>query len=227
MTPALTTTPSAHQGTTTYPWHLLEHATQCFQDHHTFQYYRLNITKIQQNKDNTSGDESTTDTEHTVTAPSTRTCPVPPPRPSKATNIKQTSANQWKQPTQAHPETAPLRKSPLLPTLPAQTFIPRPSTFNNSRNTTIPRPSTFNNSRKTTLPRPSPFITRPSPIYNNFHQQPYTSWPFNYQQIPLLPLPSHQVPAFTGPYPQIPGHLTQQVYYIPVVLPYPPQYYTA
>ena len=54
----------------------------------------LNITKNQQNKDNTSGDEITKDTEHTATMPPTRTHPIPPPRPSKATNIKQTSANK-------------------------------------------------------------------------------------------------------------------------------------
>ena len=36
-----------------------------------------------------------------------------------ATNIKQTNASQQKQPTQAHPYPAPVRKSPLLPTPPA------------------------------------------------------------------------------------------------------------
>ena len=55
----------------------------------------LSITKNQQKKDNTSGDEITSDTEHTATTPPTRTHPIPPPRPSKATNVKQTSANQW------------------------------------------------------------------------------------------------------------------------------------
>ena len=79
----------------------------------------LNITKNQQNKDNTSGDEITSDVEHTATTPPTRTCPIPPPRPSKATNVKDTSANQQKQPTQVHPDPTPVRKSPLLPTPPA------------------------------------------------------------------------------------------------------------
>ena len=54
----------------------------------------LIITKNQQNKDNTLGDEITSDREHTATMPPTRTCPIPPPRPSKATNVKPTSANQ-------------------------------------------------------------------------------------------------------------------------------------
>ena len=168
--------------------------------------------------------QSTTILEHEITSTPPRTHPVAPPRPSKATNVKQTSANQWKQPTQAHPDPAPVRKSPLLPTLPTQhrqTIIPGPSTFNNSRNPTFTRPSPFYNRF-----HQQPFITRPSLIYNKAHQQPYTPRPFNHQQIPLLPLPSHQIPAFPGPYPQIPGHLTQQVYYIPVLLPYPPQYYT-
>ena len=107
-----------------------------------------------------------------------------------------------------HPQCT--RKTPLLPTLPASA-----RQFNNRNN------------YKQFIPRPSPFITRPSPIYNRFQQQPYTPRPFNHQQILLLPLLSHQIPAFTGPYPQIPGHLTLQVSYLPVLLPYLLQYYAA
>ena len=137
---------------------------------------------------------------------------------------------------QVHPEPTPVRKSLLLPTLPAQTYIPGPSTVNSSRHTYIPRPSTFNSSRKSTFARPSefnnnrfhqqPFITRPSPIYNTAHQHPYTLRPFHHQQIPLLPIPSHQIPAFTGPYPQTPGHLTPQVCYLPGLLLHLLQHYT-
>ena len=143
--------------------------------------------------------------------PPTRTHPIPPPRPSKATNIKQTSENQWKQPTQVHPDPTLARKSPLLPTLPAQsrqTVISGPSTFNSSRKPTFPRPSMLNNNRF----HQQPFITRPSLIHNRFQQQPYTPRPFNHQQIPLLPLPSHQILAFPGPFQHTPGHLTPKVY---------------
>ena len=87
---------------------------------------------------------------------------------------------------------------------------------------TFPRPLLHNSQsyHRQFFPRPSPFITRPSLIYNRFHQQPYTPRPFNHQWIPLLPLPSHQIPAFPGPHQQTPGHLTPQVSYIPVLLPY-------
>ena len=54
----------------------------------------------------------------------------------------------------------------------------------------------------------------------DLQQQPYTPRPFNHQWIPLLPLPLHQIPAFPGPHQQTPGHLTAQVSYIPVLLPY-------
>ena len=85
--------------------------------------------------------------------------------------------NTRKQPTQVHPDPTPVRKSPLLHTLPAQsrqTFIPGPSTFNSSRKPTFARPSVFNNNRF----HQQPFITRPSLIYNTVHQQPYTPRPF-------------------------------------------------
>ena len=127
--------------------------------------------------------------------------------------------------------------------------IPGPSTVNSSRHTYIPRPSTFNSSRKSTITRPSEFnndrfhqqhIPRPSPSpprYNtyptfsgpatlnnhSYYLQPHIPRP--YQQIPLLPL--HQIPAFTGPYQQISGHLTPQVCYLPVLLLHPLQQYTA
>ena len=117
----------------------------------------------------------------------------------------------------------PTCKSPLLPTPPAPTrqnirsTIPRPSTSNNSRKPTFPRPSVLNSNRF----HQQPFITRPSPIYNRFHQQPFTPRPFNHQQIPLLPLPSHQIQAFSGPQQQRQGHYTQQVslpLYVPIVI---------
>ena len=178
-------------------------------------------------------EQSITILKDETTSTPTRTCPIPLPRPSKATNVKQTNANQQKQPTQAHPYPAPVRKSPLLPTPPAserqfnnmnnyKQHTPRPSTFDNSRNPTFTRPSLFYNRF-----HQQPVITRPFPIYNNFQQQPYTPRPFNHQQIPLLPLPSHQILAFPRPLPQAPEHFMQQVYYIPVLLPYLPQYYTA
>ena len=99
----------------------------------------LNIAKNQQDKDNTARDEITSDMEHTATMPPTRTCPIPPSKPLKATNIKQRSANQQKQLTQVHPDPTPVRKLPLLPTPPAQ-------------------------STQTFISRPSPFITRPFPV---------------------------------------------------------------
>ena len=166
-----------------------------------------------------------------------------------ATHIKQISAHQQKQLTQAHPYPAPVRKSPLLPTPPASErisnninnytqHITRPSAFNNNRKSTFARPSEFNNHRfhQQHIPGPSPSPPRyntyptfsgPATMNNySYYLQPHIPRPFNYQQIPLLPLPSHQIPAFTGPYQQIPGHLTPQVCYLPVLLLHPLQHYT-
>ena len=187
------------------------------------------ITKIQQNKDKPTTQKvrpscipvfkhKKQEPVPQVTQPKVQQITNSLPRPCKE--------NTRKQPTQVHPDPTPVRKSPFLPTIPAQsrqTVIPEPSTLNSSRKPTFTRPSVFNNNRF----HQQPFIARPSLIYNTVHQHPYTPRPFNHQQIPLLPLPSHQIPAFTGPYPQTPGHYTQQVYYIPVLLPYLPQYYTA
>ena len=156
---------------------------------------------LQNNKshlDDTSGYKST-GTEHTTTTPSTRTYKIPPPRPSKATNVIETSANQQKQPTQAHPEPTPVRKSPLLPTPPAQsrqTFILRPS-------------SNYRNQYHS-----QQCITGPSTVMNSqFHYQPHFTRPFQAttcnQQPPLLPnlIPGHQSttatrsPVLTRPHP--------------------------
>ena len=162
-------------------------------------------------------EQSITILEDEITSTPTRTCPIPLPRPSKATNVKQTNANQQRKPTQAHPYPAPVRKSPLLPTPPASE-----RQFNNMSNYKqhISRPSTFNNSRK-------PAFSGPSPINNHrFHQQPYIPRPhtprFNNQRPPLLPSPSCQHQNFiTRPYQQPQGHCTQQVYpqpYVPIVI---------
>ena len=155
----------------------------------------LNITKNQQNKDNTSGDEITSDTEHTATMPPTRTCPIPSPRPSKATNVKDTSAYEWKHPTQAHADPTPVRKSPLLPTPPAQ-----------NRQTFIPRPSSYYSNHY----HSQQCITGPSTVMNSqFHYQPHLTRPFPAitcnQRPSLLPnlRPGHQI---TSAYKTIPTH---------------------
>ena len=54
----------------------------------TKQHQRPCFNKNQQHKDNNNTPEDE------ITSAPPKTCPVPPPRPSKATNIKQTSANQ-------------------------------------------------------------------------------------------------------------------------------------
>ena len=65
-------------------------------------------------------------------------------------------------------------------------------------------------------------FSRPPQFQHNRSHQQHLPRPFNHQWIPLLPLPSHQIPAFPGPYQHAPGHLTQQVLtYLPVFLPYP------
>ena len=146
-------------------------------------------------------------------------------KPSTPTSTK--TQTTVKQPTVPAPKTStastypqPRRKTPLLPTPPAsvRNFI-----YRNHYKQHIPGPS----------PSPSRYNTYPTfsgPVTMNnysYYLQPHIPRPFNHQQIPLLPLPSHQIPAFTGPYQQIPGHLTPQVCYLPVLLPHLPQYYTA
>ena len=182
--------------------------------------------------------ESTTEDE--ITSIPTKTCPIPPPRPSKATHIKQS--------TRTHPYTAPVQKSPLLPTPPAserlsndtnyKQYITRPSTPNNS-NPTFTRPSpSYNRSDNQHIPRPSPspprYNTHPAfsgPANYSYYLQPHIPGPYTafppylhqnfitgpYQLTPPLPLPA--------PYQQISGHF-QQVYYVPVILPQPLQHYT-
>ena len=145
-------------------------------------------------------------TQATTPRPS-RMCPIPSPRPSKVTNDKGISANQYKQLTQVHPHPQPARKTPLLPTPPPaarqfnnrnhnRQFISRPSPPRYNINSTFPGPLTFNN--------------------NRFHQQPH------------IPEP-HQQGFFTRPYPQPQGHQSPantilhfipQVSYIPVLLPH-------
>ena len=134
--------------------------------------------------------------------------PSSPTPPNTQTTMKQPTPPTPRTLTAStHPQWT--RKIPLLPTPPASA-----RQFNNR------------NHYKQHIPRPSP-------IYNRFHQQQYIPRPFNHQQLPLLPLQSHQIPAFPGPHQQTPGHLTLQVSYIPVLLPYPSQlitllqYYTA
>ena len=154
--------------------------------------------------------QSITMLEDEITSTPTRTCPIPLPRPSKATHVKQISTNQRKQPTHDHPEPTLVQKSPLLPTPPASQRIS--NNTNNYKQHTA-RPSTFN-SRKSTYTRPSEF--------NNykFHQQHHIPRPhtprFNNQRPPLLPRPSCQHQNFiTRPYPQHQqpqGHCTQQPY---------------
>ena len=112
------------------------------------------------------------------------------------------------------------RKTPLLPTPPAQnrqTFIPRPSSY-------------FSNQYHS-----QQCITGPSTVMNSqFHYQPRFSRPFPVttcnQKPSLLPnlIPGHQIPAatrspvLTGPYPHTQGHYILQVStYLPVLLPYP------
>ena len=143
-----------------------------------------------------------------------------------ATNIKQTNANQQKQPTQAHPYPAPIRKSPLLPTPPASERLfnykqhtSRPSAFNSSRNPTFTRPSPFyNRFHQQHIPGPSPS----PPIYNTYptFSGPVTMNIYSYYLQPHIPGPHTASPPylhqgfFTRPYQQILGHLTLQVPYI-------------
>ena len=177
--------------------------------------------------------ESTTEDE--ITSMPTQTRPIPPPRPSKATHIKQS--------TRTHPYTAPVRKSPLLPTPPAserlsndtnyKQYITRPSAPSNS-NPTFTRPSpSYNRSDNQHIPRPSPspprYNTHPAflgPANYSYYPQPHIPGPYTafppylhqnfitgpYQQTPPLPLPA--------PYQQTSGHFPQRVYYVPIILPH-------
>ena len=161
-----------------------------------------------------------TDMEQTATRPPSRTCTIPPPRPSKVTNAMETSVNQWKQITQVYSNLKPVRRAPLLPTPPAPT--------RQHTKSTLPTPSPSYNSRKSSLPRPSMFNN------NRFHQQPYIPRPhtprFDNHWPPLLPSPPYHQQSFTPrPYPQPQGHQSPvhttlhfipQVSYIPVLLPH-------
>ena len=156
----------------------------------------------------------------------TRTCPIPPPRPSKARNIKETSTHQQKQPIQVHPDPTPVRRPPLLPTPPAparqfnnrnhyRQFISRPLPPRHNINSTFSGQSTLNNNRF----HQQPHI--PGPYQQSFTRRPYPQ-PQGHQQPALLPLPSHQIPTFSGPYQHASAHTPQQVLiYLPVCIPYP------
>ena len=128
-----------------------------------------------------------------------------------------------KQPTVPAPRTSTAstypqctRKTPLLPTPPASA---RNFNYRNHYKQHIPGPSPSRYNTYSTFSGPA--------TMNNYsyYLQPHIPRPFNHQQIPLLPLPSHQIPAFTGPYQQIPGHLTPQVCYLPVLLLHLLQHY--
>ena len=147
--------------------------------------------------------------------------PSSPTPPNAQTTMKQSTL-----PTQKA-STAPMqpqwtRKPPLLPTptVPAQQHRSRTLIWG-------PPWCNIKCQQNSNFPRPSPFITRPSLIYNRFHQQPHIPGPhtarFYNQQPPLLPSPPyHQQRVTPGPYQHAPGHLTQQVLaYLPVFLPYP------
>ena len=180
-----------------------------------------------------ASDQPENTTEDEITSIPTRTCPIPPPRPSKATHVKQ--------PTQAHPYTAPIRKSPLLPTPPASERL----SYNTNYKQCITRPSASNN-RNPTFTRPSPnrlynqYIPRPSPSPPRYNTHPTFSGPANYSYYlqPHLPGPHTAFPPYlhqnliTGPYQQTPllplpapyqqtsGHVPQWVYYVPIILPH-------
>ena len=134
---------------------------------------------------------------------------LPTPRTSTV------STNQQKQPIQVHPQT---RKVPLLPTLPSSV---RQFNYRNHYKQHIPGPSP---------PRYNIYSTSSGPVTLNnyrYHLQPYIPGPHT-ASPPYL----HQG-FFTRPYQQKPGHLTLQVPYITVLLPYQNQlinllqYYTA
>ena len=152
---------------------------------------------------NTNNDNTATNTHTAVKQPT-----LPAPRTSRAST---------------HPQWT--RKIPLLPTPPASArqfnnrnhyrqFIPRPSPRYNI-NSTFSGPSTLNNYRFHQLPH------IPGPCQQSFTPRPYPQ-PQGHQQPALLPLPSHKIPAFSGPLQHAQGHTTQQVLtYLPVFLQYP------
>ena len=110
-------------------------------------------------------------------------------------NSKQPTATKLptQESTQAMTHSQQTRKAPLLPT--------PPTPARQHRNSTFPRPSPLNN--------------------NRFHQQHFPR-PFCNQQLPLLPLPLHQIPPLPRAYQHAPGHLIPQAStYLPVLLPYP------
>ena len=160
-----------------------------------------------------------------------------------ASNIMQPNTNQCKQPNQAHTYSAPVRKSPLLPTPPASERV----SSNTNYQQCITRPSAPNN-RNPTFTRPSPFynrsynqhISRPLPSPPRYNTHPTFSGPANYSYYlqPHIPGPHTAFPPYlhqnfiTGPYQQTPllplpapyqqtsGHFPQQVYYVPIILPH-------
>ena len=90
------------------------------------------------------------------------------------TNNSDIAANTLQQPkqsTQVHLNLKPVMRAPLLPTPHAPA--------RQHRNPTFPRPSQFQS--------------------NRFYQQ-HLPRPFYHRQPPLLPLPSRQIPALSGPY---------------------------
>ena len=132
-------------------------------------------------------------TQATTPRPS-RTCPVPPPRPSKATNAKETRAKQYKQLTKIHLHPQPARKTPLLPTPLAS----------------VRQLNNRNHYRQ--------FIPRPLPPRYNIHSTSSGPWTLNNNKYHQQP----QIPAFSGPLQHAPGHTTQHTLtYLPVFLQYP------
>ena len=138
---------------------------------------------------------SAINTNNGNTATSTQTAMKQPTLPAQRTSTASTHP-QW------------TRKIPLLPTSPAPA-----RQFNNR------------NCYKQFIPRTSPRYninsTFPGPHQQSFTPRPYPQTQ-GHQSPALLPLPSHQIPAFSGPYQHAPVHATHQVLtYLPAFLPYP------
>ena len=169
------------------------------------------FTVHSQDEGSLSTDDTTPKTFHILMTPPPRTLNEPLTGPSKintTTNNTATNAlQQPKQPPQEHPNPKPVKRTLLLPTL----TVP---TQQNRTRTLISGPPQHNNTRhlhNSTFSGPSKFPD------NRFQQ--HLPRPFHLQPPPLLPLPLHQIPAFSGPYQQAPGHLTLQVYtYLPILL---------